>query len=133
MSESRFTIIDGVQVSRARAERLGLIKKADRHVDGPPKSRARTAGSARLSGQNNLKPDDDAAAEAEAEEAKAKAAAAAEVADDAAGVAETDGTEASAAEADAAAAEADEDADAADSAAAVVAKTEAAKPAPKKK
>ena len=131
MSESRFTIIDGVQVSRARAERLGLIKKADRHVDGPPKSRARTAGSARLSGQNNLKPDDDAAAEAE--EAKAKAAAAAEVADDAAGVAETDGTEASAAEADAAAAEADEDADAADSAAAVVAKTEAAKPAPKKK
>lgn len=48
----RFVIVDGVQMSRARAERLGLTpdkKKASRGgtPDGPPNSRARTSDSAR--------------------------------------------------------------------------------------
>lgn len=128
MSESRFLIIDGVQVSRARAERLGLIKKSKSKqgpIDGPPNSRARTPDSARLAGQENLKPDDDS----EAAEAADVAAAAAEAADDAAEEAEVAGTPEAAATAAGAAAEAAEDADVAAKATA----TATPKPAPKKK
>lgn len=41
----RFVVIDGVQVSRARAIRRGLIPSE--HADGPSETRARTADSAR--------------------------------------------------------------------------------------
>lgn len=52
---SRFVIIDGVQISRQRAEREGLIDKAGRIVPagsspssaGPSQTRARSASSTR--------------------------------------------------------------------------------------
>lgn len=48
---SRFIILDGVQYSRERAARLGLIKATEEPqkspLDGPPSSRARASASAR--------------------------------------------------------------------------------------
>lgn len=39
--KSRFVIVDGVQVARARAVRLGLIKDDEPRAAGPSQSRAR--------------------------------------------------------------------------------------------
>lgn len=48
VTESRFVVIDGVQYSRPRAIRLGLLKaETAKPADGPSNSRARTSSSQR--------------------------------------------------------------------------------------
>lgn len=51
----RFVVIDGVQYSRDRATRLGLLK-SEPDGDRTTETRARTSGSARRSGAGGARP-----------------------------------------------------------------------------
>lgn len=62
----RFVVIDGVQMSKERAKRLGLLKekKATRSPsDEPPANRARTSDSARKGAGGSTKATDAGSAE----------------------------------------------------------------------